>query len=488
MRHLSQERSWRDHQATIFPSALLLLFSACIFTLVLTAKAQQPTKPLSKEQVTQLLKGGDPPERMQYLVIEHGIDFAMDTQTVQDLTQAGANHELIMLLRRLAPAKPPEAAETTKKESQTDTQIFDFQFDMPHGWRRVETADANKSARLEPSNLPPGTGAILIFPGEDLNGDLRTFFDRKWAEYKRSFRVIRELQTKFHKSTEGLVTVATCAALQDQNDGKIYDVCFHAFQAARAETDAVVMTETAPQSIMQDYNAFFHSVRFVNPPVIPAPSEIKSMTAAPPPQPAILAEGMRNGIYVGLQRAVYSFHIEHRFLYFYPDGWAMLGMPKEGLDDFDFQAYRNALRDKSLIGHYRVYGNRVDIIWLDSPDHRESHDLDESAPDIHGPYYVSSCGNCKGKKFDGTYQWEQSTLQFLSDGTFVDRGCIDQVLTIELNHPRFGTGTYRIGNYSLTLNYADGRRLTKSFVMGKNAAWLAISEIMLHPLGYRPMP
>jgi hypothetical protein len=61
-------------------------------------------------------------------------------------------------------------------------------------------------------------------------------------------------------------------------------------------------------------------------------------------------------------------------------------------------------------------------------------------------------------------------------------------LTIELNHPRFGTGTYRVGNYSLTLNYADGRRITKSFVIGKNEQWIAISEIVLHHPGYQPMP
>ena len=158
------------------------------------------------------------------------------------------------------------------------------------------------------------------------------------------------------------------------------------------------------------------------------------------------------------------------------------------LDEFDFQAYRDSLRDKSLVGHYRVYGSRVDIIWSDSPDDREFHDLDESARDIHGLYYVASCVNCKGTKLDRAYQWEQSTLQFLPDGTFVDRGCIDQVLSIELNRPRFGSGTYRVGNYSLTLNYTDGRRLKKSFVIGKNADWIAISEITLHPPGYQPMP
>jgi hypothetical protein len=245
---------------------------------------------------------------------------------------------------------------------------------------------------------------------------------------------------------------------------------------------------------MKDYNAFTHSVRFLNIASQPgsaagstAQSEVKP-AATPAQASAHLAEGMRDGIYVGFQRAVYSLHIEHRFLHFFPDAWVMLGVPKAGLDGFDLQTYVGNLQDKSLVGHYRVYGSRVDIIWLDSPDHRESHDLDESAPDIHGPYYISSCGHCTGTKFDGTYAWGESTLQFLPDGTFVDRGCIDQVLTIELNHPRFGTGTYRVGNYSLTLNYADGRRITKSFVIGKNAQWIAISEIVLHHPGYQPMP
>ena len=212
------------------------------------------------------------------------------------------------------------------------------------------------------------------------------------------------------------------------------------------------------------------------------------MPMAPTGDFTTLPEGMRNGVYVGFQRAAYGLHTEHRFLHFYPDGWVMLGVPEEGLDRFDFAAFRTNPQNKALVGHYRVYGNRVDIIWLDSPDHRESHDLDESGVDMHGPFYVPSCASCGGTTFSGTYQWGESLLQFMPDGSFVDRGCIDRVLTIDLNHPRMGAGRYSVGNYSLTLNYTDGRRIQKSLVIGRNTQWIAISEIVVHSPGYEPLP
>lgn len=673
-------RQWADYFDAITPNRVsgsdryrrFLWLSASVCLFVLGLLAQQVEKPLSLEQVLQLLRGGDPSARVQYLVIEHGIDFSVSDQTEQDLKQAGASPELILLLRRLAPTKPAAASSASAKEQSTETQIYDFRFTMPPGWRRAGDAPGTRnSARLVPTNLPEGTAAILLFPGDELNGDLRSFFERKWADYKRGYVVTRELEVKSHRSRDGLLVVATCAALQDRNDGKTYNVCFHATQAgSRGEVDAVVLTNEAPQTIMQDFNAFSRSVKFSNAvaqetagkPAITTSAEPKAATAGnsdekltsgknteqlvtyqgirfavppgwkvgdptkrplfltppdlesgeqfsfgvmppeslqghsfseyfashwnafagrnatiirqprsfhihgsesieadadveinkgqhvflyflalnggdrafgivyttnkgglvkrynegtklivnsltlnsgadsresvgPPSTPSeqvrsgqtTLAPGMRDGVYVGFQRAAYSLHMEHRFLHLFPDGWVMLGIPEQGLDGFDFQSYRIQEQNKPFVGHYKVYGNRLDIIWLDSSDHRESHDLDDSSPDIHGPYYIPGCSVCNGTRFAGVYEWG-GTLQFLPDGTFVDRGCIDQVLTIDLNHPRLGAGTYTVGNYSLTLNYQDGRYLRRSLVIGKNAEWIAISEIVLHRPGYQPMP
>lgn len=206
---------------------------------------------------------------------------------------------------------------------------------------------------------------------------------------------------------------------------------------------------------------------------------------------AKLAEGMRNGVYVGFYRYRYSSRANYRFLVLFPDGWIMLGVPEQGLDGFNFQNYLNQPgRDRALTGHYRVYGTRLDIIWQDSPDHRESVNLDEGSGDIHGlNLYTPACGKCGEGGFAGTYRWGEATLQLLPNGSFIDRGgFIDQLLTLDLNHPRSGTGTYTIGDYSVTLNYSDGRHITKSFLRGKNAEWIAISEIVVHPPGYEPLP
>ncbi len=202
-----------------------------------------------------------------------------------------------------------------------------------------------------------------------------------------------------------------------------------------------------------------------------------------------LSDGMRDGIYVGFHRVRYSARADYRFLMLFPDGWVIRTVPEQGLDNFNLPGFLSHPQlDRSLVGHYRVYGHRLDIIWSESPDDRESDELDESGSDIHGyDLYTPACSHCSN--FSGTYRWGDSTLQFLPDGTFVDRGgCVDQVLTFDLNHPRSGTGTYHLGNYSVTLNYADGRHVTRSFLRGRKSEWIAISEIVLHPPDYQPMP
>src|SRR5262249_27007036 len=130
---------------------------------------------------------------------------------------------------------------------------------------------------------------------------------------------------------------------------------------------------------------------------------------------AKLSEGMRNGVYVGFNRYHYSSRASYRFLVLFPDGWVMVGVPEQGLDGFSLQNYLNQPgRDLALTGHYRVYGNRLDLIWQDSPDHRESVDLEENGGDIHGlNLYTPACGRCRGTTFAGTYRWGESTLQFL---------------------------------------------------------------------------
>ncbi len=88
-----------------------------------SALAQATREPLSRTEVIHLLQGGVAPDRVGALAKDYGITFQVTDDTESQLRQAGANDQLIGMLRALAPkaaaAQPaptsPPAAEPTAK-------------------------------------------------------------------------------------------------------------------------------------------------------------------------------------------------------------------------------------------------------------------------------------------------------------------------------------------------------------------------------------
>ena len=84
--------------------------------------AQKSAKPITKDEVISLLKGGVPSPRLAELVRERSISFAVTRQTETQLREAGATDELLGALRQAAPraatpsrppAGPPSAPAST---------------------------------------------------------------------------------------------------------------------------------------------------------------------------------------------------------------------------------------------------------------------------------------------------------------------------------------------------------------------------------------
>jgi formylglycine-generating enzyme required for sulfatase activity len=70
-------------------------------------------KPLTREQVGELVAGGVPSQRAAALVREHGIDFLADEQYLDTLRVVGADDTLIAAVREASAAVPGELAITT---------------------------------------------------------------------------------------------------------------------------------------------------------------------------------------------------------------------------------------------------------------------------------------------------------------------------------------------------------------------------------------
>jgi hypothetical protein len=83
----------------------LMLLTGFAFT-------QDKSQALSKDKVITLLRQGTSSVRAQYLVGKYGVDFPFTSDTEQALKRAGADQELLDLIRRVAPPPPVEAKPT----------------------------------------------------------------------------------------------------------------------------------------------------------------------------------------------------------------------------------------------------------------------------------------------------------------------------------------------------------------------------------------
>lgn len=73
-----------------------------------------------------------------------------------------------------------------------------------------------------------------------------------------------------------------------------------------------------------------------------------------------------------------------------------------------------------------------------------------------------------GTRWDGTYAFEEGSITFGKDGRFRDHGAV-KILEHGLYHlystgGKPGEGTYEVKNYTLVLNYSDGRRFTTAYL------------------------
>ncbi len=84
----------------------LLACLLCASVVLASAQTQPTPKPLSKDDVVNLLKGDVPAKRLEYLARQRGVDFQVTAATESELRNAGATEALLAVLRELAPSPP----------------------------------------------------------------------------------------------------------------------------------------------------------------------------------------------------------------------------------------------------------------------------------------------------------------------------------------------------------------------------------------------
>jgi len=181
----------------------------------------------------------------------------------------------------------------------------------------------------------------------------------------------------------------------------------------------------------------------------------------------------------------------YSYLVFFPSGRVKKGLAYSGLDGFndEFQmsgAVRSGGNTATQWGMYQLSGNGGMIRFASAngfgrsgPQQQLISGLNGEIwnitlyPDrlqIHGDtYFLMDSG--KGRRLEGTYKPmgdpTQPGIAFTRDGEFVDQGILNTGAMANIRYgggtgvaiayeaPHGGRGTYRLSNYTLTLNYAN---------------------------------
>jgi len=119
-------------------------------------KAQKNSKPLTKQDVLDLLAGDVPPERVAAIVRERGVSFELTRAVEEQIRQAGGNDELLKVVREVAP-----------KPSASPAGRAVLLIDAKPGGARVYLDDepvgtTSPEGRLKLSSLSPGAHRVRL--------------------------------------------------------------------------------------------------------------------------------------------------------------------------------------------------------------------------------------------------------------------------------------------------------------------------------------
>jgi hypothetical protein len=343
-------------------------------------------------------------------------------------------------------------------------------FRIPPGWIR---SDSFASTILSPS-AEPRNMVILLLSGRPLTSDFRAAFDQDVQGMNGTLRLVNQGEVQSRHTPEGVDLLATNVILQGANNVRSFRYYLAASVHGRVE---VMVFMAATQSLFQRYwpavQQFIATWTFASltnssgPPVEVAPAAST---------PALPSGNRLDGVYGGykynyttvlgaVQRTVVNDYFS-----FFPDGNVYHGLPQGGLAGFNMA--RECQREPIFCGTYQMSGDRI-MILLNRGTYRQAGSRTAGGLHIEDRDYTLQGDPAKSAAhgLEGVFvradarpgeNLATKSIRFTRDGQFIDQGIVLAVTNSEIinGNPRFerpaGTGTYRLGPYTLLLRYADG--------------------------------
>lgn len=363
--------------------------------------------------------------------------------------------------------------------AQAPKTIGDVAFDVPTGWSAVREGD---TVKLSPRDLPPGSTCVIILrPTEALSGDFPAWFNDKWhSVLKIGTNVVRSSPPKHKTGGSGRDSIFASAVVQTAQQKQVWLLLF-GIRAGRRAFPILLMTSSEQlvgqyqPAVMQVVSSLKVEAATANGGVAPSTGDTISTgrtngggnSSVPPDTPP--RSDRLSGVYAGffMGHGIGSSGFEMNAFVFYPDGRAMY-LPEKGLDGYDLAAHIRAGLDGLMYGTYEYHEDgRLTYTAHNGVGRDMIVDVSASEP---GLKFARVC-ECNGTFFDGAYYWgsKQKALKLHPDGRFIDRGAMQDAFEYSFpNQPGLtnpGEGTYRIANYTIFLNYSDGRKVRHSFVV-----------------------
>jgi hypothetical protein len=144
------------------------------------------------------------------------------------------------------------------------------------------------------------------------------------------------------------------------------------------------------------------------------------------------------------------------FIILFPGGYALGALPPQGMDGFNLQAYMQQMgRTPNAIARYQMFPDHLELAYS---NFARSYALPGAGSGSLVPLCI-----CNGTTFGGVFAYGNLMVQFNPDGSFVDRGALDNVVWKWFGAPRLTQGRYALQFNTLYLQTTDGRHGRISF-------------------------
>ena len=374
---------------------------------------------------------------------------------------------------------------TEQKPSQI--QVGNVLYIPPSGWQKIDQPDG---VVLSPStDLNKTPCFIAILPGEDFQGNFRSWFDNKLEQIHKGSKVLVKGEVTETTEPEGRYPlIYTPLVIENESGQRSYPFYIGAHPAERAELITYVAYS---EEDFQKYNPvlenFLKTVDFANIKTTSNKTAVKTKPAK--------SENALSGLYVGTESRqqfnpntkLYDYIVRKVYYIFSPDGRVCYVLPKGGaLDNFDFDNPQNV--EPNNIGSYEISNGQIQFsnaggqanpprAFTNNRSFLQIGNLKlyrvelVSNLRLNGTYSVRTFTNTSSGSSAGGVAGENQ-LVFGADGRFSQKGFVGFAVGGGAGSSRDGgTGTYKINGNTLELSYSDGKLIKHTFfIYPENAA------------------